>query len=96
MTAPAPPTLNLRIRSPIARKDLPGLCARVCALLESGGGAPVDCDVGGIDVDAVTIDALSRLQLAAIRYGCRIRLRNASPELLALVAFMGLHDALIG
>jgi len=45
-------------------------------------------------VDAVTVDALARLQLAARGYGCRVRLRNASAELLDLVAFMGLEDVL--
>ena len=48
----------------------------------------------GIAPDAVTVDALARLQLAARRFGCPVRLRNASPELLRLVAFMGLEDVL--
>jgi hypothetical protein len=42
----------------------------------------------------VTVDALARLQLAARRRGCQIRLRYASAELLDLVAFMGLADVL--
>ena len=45
----------------------------------------------GVDADAVTVDALARLQLAARRHGCQVRLRNASSELLELVAFMGLQ-----
>jgi hypothetical protein len=52
------------------------------------------CDVAGMDVDAVTVDALARLQVAAGRHGCRVRLRHASSELLDLVAFMGLRDVL--
>ena len=48
----------------------------------------------GVGVDAVTVDALARLQLAAQRRGCRVRLRNASAELRELVAFMGLADVL--
>jgi hypothetical protein len=40
------------------------------------------------------VDALARLQLAARRRGCVIRLRHASPELLELVDFMGLADVL--
>jgi ABC-type transporter Mla MlaB component len=95
MAAPAPDALSFAIRGPIARTDLPGLCDRVCALLEGGGGdALVQCDVATVDVDAVTVDALARLQLAARRHGCRVRLCNASAELLALVAFMGLEDVL--
>jgi len=42
----------------------------------------------------LTVDALARLQLAAHRRGCRIRLVHASAELLALVRFMGLEDVL--
>jgi hypothetical protein len=52
--------------------------------------------VGGVDPDAVTVEALARLQLAARRHGCRVRLRNASPGLRDLVAFMGLRDVLPG
>ena len=37
---------------------------------------------------------LARLQLAATRSGCRVRLRNASAELLELVDFMGLEHVL--
>ena len=49
-------------------------------------------DVRGLAPDAVTVDALARLQLAARRNGSEIRLQNASAELLELVDFMGLRD----
>ncbi len=52
------------------------------------------CDVDGVAADAVTVDALARLQLAARRHGCRVELRHASDELRNLVAFMGLQDVL--
>lgn len=94
MAAPARPTIAFAIRGPIARDDLPGLCNRVCALLESGDATVAICDVGGVDPDAVTVDALARLQLAAKRHGCQVRLRHASARLRALVAFMGLADVL--
>jgi ABC-type transporter Mla MlaB component len=42
----------------------------------------------------VTVDALARLQLAARRAGCQVRLRRASAELRSLVALMGLADVL--
>jgi hypothetical protein len=42
----------------------------------------------------VTIDALARLQLAARRHGCRVRLHHASHDLLDLLDFVGLRDAL--
>ena len=46
---------------------------------------------GGVEPDAVTVDALARLHLAAVAVvaGCA---RDASPELCELVAFAGLDD----
>lgn len=73
---------------------MPGLCDRVCALLAGSGASVALCDVAGIAADAVTVDALARLQLAARRHRCVIRLRGASDELRDLVAFMGLDDVL--
>lgn len=94
MAAPAQETIAFAIRGPIRRADMPGLCARVCALLGQSGAAVAHCDVRGIQPDAVTVDALARLQLAARRHGCQVRLRHASDELLDLLAFMGLRDVL--
>jgi ABC-type transporter Mla MlaB component len=94
MTAPTPRTIAFAVRGPIARSDLPGLCDRVCALLGQASGAVALCDVSGVEPDAVTVDALARLQLGAGRHGCRVLLCNASDELLQLVAFMGLTDVL--
>ena len=54
----------------------------------------IRCNVGGVEPDAVTVDALARLQLAARRAGCELRLANASAELRDLIAFMGLRDVL--
>lgn len=82
------------IRGPIARGDLHGLCDRVCALLAKSGAAVAVADVATVGPDAVTVEALARLQLAAGRVGCRVRLRHASAELRELVAFMGLRDVL--
>jgi ABC-type transporter Mla MlaB component len=95
MDASGPPVLTLALRGPIAPDDLPGLCERVDALLtELGEGAVVECDVHGAEPDAVTIDALARLQLATQRHGCRVRLRGSTPELCELLEFMGLADVL--
>jgi ABC-type transporter Mla MlaB component len=94
MTASAPLTIACSIRGPIARADLPGLCARVCALLERSGAEVACCDVGSADADATTVEALARLQLAARRCGCQVRLQDASSELRELLAFMGLGDVL--
>ena len=94
MATPAPQTIAFAVSGPIARADLPGLCERVCALLATSGAAIALCDVSGVEPDAVTADALARLQLAARRHGCQVRLRSASSELLELLAFMGLRDVL--
>jgi ABC-type transporter Mla MlaB component len=94
MAAPAPRTITFAVRGPIALADLPGLCERVCALLETSSADVALCDVSGVDPDGVTIDALARLQVAARRHGCQVRLRKASRELLELVGFMGLRDVL--
>ena len=94
MAPVTPRVLELAVYGPIARSDLPGLRDRVCALLGSGGADLALCDVRRVEPDAVTVEALARLQLGALRHGCEIRLRNASDELLELVAFMGLRDVL--
>jgi ABC-type transporter Mla MlaB component len=94
MAGTTPSTVTFAIRGPIEREDLPGLCDRVCALLQRSAAGEALCDVAGVEPDAVTVDALARLQLGARRNGCRVRLRNASPELRALVTFMGLSDVL--
>ena len=92
--ARAPQTIAFAITGPIVRGDLPGLCDRVCGLLEGSDVGVARCDVSDVQADAVTVDALARLQLAARRHGCRVHLLNASTELVDLVAFMGLDDVL--
>ncbi len=94
MSTPVPRTITFAVRGPIERADLPGLSDRVCALLSGQRGCVVYCDVRDVTPDAATIDALARLQLVAGRNGCQVRLRGASPELLELVAFLGLADVL--
>ena len=58
-----PCAVAFAIRGPIARTDLPGLCDRVCGLLRPASAEVALCDVTGADADAVTVDALARLQL---------------------------------
>jgi ABC-type transporter Mla MlaB component len=94
MAIPTTSSIVFRIEGPITRADLPGLCERVCGLFERARPEVAYCDVRGIVPDAVTVDALARLQLAARRHRCQVRLRNPSSELLELVAFMGLTDVL--
>jgi hypothetical protein len=61
-----------------------------------GASAPttIVVDVSAFAPDAVTVDALARLQLAARRAGRRLQLRDASDDLRKLIAFAGLDDVL--
>jgi hypothetical protein len=54
----------------------------------------VDWDVADLPANVVTVDTLARLQLAARRDGYTLRLRNASAELVELIALLGLRDVL--
>jgi ABC-type transporter Mla MlaB component len=91
MGRPASEPIAFSLGGPMARADLPSLCERVGALLEQTGARVACCNVDAAQPDAVTVDALARLQLAARRHGCRLRLEGASAELLQLVDFMGLR-----
>ncbi|MBV9809162.1 MAG: STAS domain-containing protein [Solirubrobacterales bacterium] len=95
MAAPPPSTITFAIRGPIARSDLPALYSRVCTLLTQSRPDVAVCDVTGVAADAVSVDALARLGLAARRHRCRIEFRHASAELRDLIAFMGLEDVLM-
>jgi ABC-type transporter Mla MlaB component len=94
MATPETPTIVFTVRGPLERADLPGLCDRVCALLASSGAQVAFCELDGMRADAVTADALARLQLAAGRRGCQVRLRDAPDDVRRLLAFMGLRDVL--
>jgi hypothetical protein len=52
------------------------------------------CDVRGLEADAVAVDALARLQLAARGIGAELRLCHASAELRCLLVFCGLDEVL--
>jgi hypothetical protein len=54
----------------------------------------LNCRTSGRGLDVRVIDELARLQLAAKRLGCSIRLRHAGPELSALVDLCGLAEVL--
>ena len=94
MAASAQRSVHLAIRAPLRREDLPGLFGRTCALLAGCASDELRCEVAGVDADAVAIDALARLALAARRNDCSVRLCGASEDLRALVAFAGLDDVL--
>jgi STAS domain len=52
------------------------------------------CDVSALAADAVTIDALARLQLGARRGGHELVLRGASEALVDLLDLFGLREVL--
>jgi ABC-type transporter Mla MlaB component len=87
--------IQLGVNGRIDRADIPRLCERARVLLVDDAANQLVCDVAAILVpDAVTVDALARLQLTARRLGRRASVEHASAELRGLVAFMGLSDAL--
>jgi ABC-type transporter Mla MlaB component len=88
------PARYFRVRGPLERSDLPGLYARVCGLLGEHTGETVVCDAEGVRPDAVAVEALARLRLGATHHGCDVELRTDSLELVELIAFMGLTDAI--
>lgn len=94
MAASAQRSVSIAIRAPLRREDLPGLFERTCALLAAGAFDKLRCEVAGVDADAVAVDALARLALAARRSHCSVRLYGASRDMLTLVAFAGLDDVL--
>lgn len=87
----------LVLSGPIERADVPALCDRVRGRLEESDAHLVVCDVGAVvDPDAVTVEALARLQLTARRLGHRLRVRHACGELQDLLDLMGLRHVVLG
>jgi ABC-type transporter Mla MlaB component len=91
-----PRRVTIAIGGPLERADLPGLFQRTCVLLEGLGPEVLWCELTAVAADAVAVDALARLALAARRHGAQVRLSGASAELRALVQLMGLSDVLGG
>src|SRR6476619_6794487 len=72
MPSERPTSVVFAVAGPIARADLPAICGDVAALLEATGADVALCDVGALPADAVAIDALARIQLAARRMGRQV------------------------
>lgn len=85
---------GLTIRGPLTRDDLPGLYGRVCAHLAAHPAGDVACDVTGLAADAIAVEALARLQLAARGNGQRVVMSGASEPLRAIIDLVGLGDVL--
>lgn len=86
--------LLLVFEGSFSRDDVAWVCSNVARNLSAGGKShEVVCDVARLTrPDAVVVDGLARLQLAARRSGSRVVLRGASPHLHSLLALTGLTD----
>lgn len=88
-------SIEFAVGGPIARADIPRLCDALGKLLTNSTVELVVFDLSAVvRPDAVTVDALARLQLTARRLGYSARLRHASPELRELIDFMGLRASM--
>ncbi|MFC7513069.1 STAS domain-containing protein [Streptomyces thermocarboxydus] len=86
-----PPVLVLS--GPLTSGEVSGPCEALRALLDGEGrGRVVVCDVAGLGPPGLAaVNMLARLQLTARRAGGRIRLRDPSPALCALLDLVGLR-----
>ncbi|MET7616367.1 STAS domain-containing protein [Streptomyces sp. NPDC005408] len=83
----------VRIAGRVSPADVPRLCEELGARLSCSEATEVICDVGELThANLAAVNALARLQLTARRLGCRIRLRNAGPELRALLDLVGFGE----
>ena len=99
--AMTPPVLVLR--GPPPPDAVRGPCDALRALMDGGGGGGggsgrvVVCDVAGLGpAGLAAVNLLARLQLTARRSGGRIRLRDPSPALCALLDLVGLRFEMEG
>jgi ABC-type transporter Mla MlaB component len=87
-------TICFTLQGPITLDDVPALCERAEALLSLSHARKAVCELSEVDPDAVAVEALARLHLAARRCGCRLSLIRVSDELRDLLAFVGLSELL--
>jgi anti-anti-sigma regulatory factor len=81
----------MTIDGPVVRGGIALLCDRVRSVLGTRPHARLICDVGGIaEPDAVTVEALARMQLTARQLGGAIVLRNPCADLALLLDLCGL------
>ena len=89
--AHGPGSIALGIGGRIDRAGATGLGEQVHELLDGLPAHELICDVGSLDhPDAAAVDAICRIKLVASRLGWRLRLQNASPELIELLDLCGL------
>ena len=94
MSETRPTTIVFAIPSPLGRGDITPLCMRLYMMLQTTRAEVALCDVRTLAPDMVSIDALARFQVTALRLGKRVLLRSATTDLCGLVALTGLMEAL--
>ena len=92
----APRPSVVRVVGPTLRpEDYRALGEELSALFDQPEVVEVICDVSEVTApDATAVNALLRMQLAAVRNGKRIRLQGARPHLRMLLWLCGLEEVL--
>lgn len=94
MTTPPRPEV-LTLPATIAPGDIPVVCRHLTKVAVGNRAAVVLCDLGNLTrPDAVTLDALARLQLTAQRLGITIALTGTSSDLIELLTMSGFDTVL--
>jgi anti-anti-sigma regulatory factor len=87
----------IAITGRVAPQDPTRLGAALEDVLERGPADLLVIDVGRLEEpDVAAIDTLCRMRLVAGRFGCRLQLRRASPELRELLYLVGLSFVMPG
>jgi ABC-type transporter Mla MlaB component len=87
-------TVVFTLEGPVSYPDIAVLCWRLALALTGADVRAVTCDVSGLGhPDATTIDTLARLRLTARRKGCTLSLQHASGQLVDMLRWAGLSDA---
>lgn len=91
----APATLVLVVLGPVQRSEIQAVCERTRTLLQGDATTDLVCDIAIFERPcAVLLDALARLELVAKRLERSMHLRNASPDMRALLGLTGLAEVL--
>jgi hypothetical protein len=83
-------TATLAVGATLTRADIPALCADLALLLRDHPARVVVIDVAVARPDVVTAEAVARLRLTARRYGSRLVVTGAGPDLVGLLNLLGL------
>ncbi len=96
LPVPEPRTLVLQMPAALAPADIRRLCNHVAELVARASPDVLICDLGLVArPDAVTVDALARLQLVVTQVGCQLRIEHACRRLEELLDLLGLKDCVI-